>query len=232
LESQLYHPITSEGIGLDYPLEISGKNPKTSNQIIKMKKLATLFAMVGVGLGTALAQGTIDFHNPNTFPLQVRDAAGNVTTLGAAGSPLGPGSVRVGVFIGTGATSIDTMTMVGMTTNSSSTLPLFVGTFNGGNPYTIAGHPQNEIVNYAFAAWSISTGALTWQAAKTATTGYVGNSGIGLNYTLAGGATTPSLTFGNGAGQVQGFTLNPVPEPSTIALGLLGAAALFLRRRK
>jgi hypothetical protein len=199
-----------------------------------MKKLATLFAMIVVGLGTALAQGTIDFHNPNTFPLQVKDAAGNVTTLGATGSPLGPASVRVGVFISTtAATSIDQMTMVGMTTNSSSTLPLFVGTFNGGNPFAIAGHPQNEIVNFAFAAWSISTGALTYQAAVASGLGYTGVSTIASGYALAGGATTPALTFGNGAGQVQGFQIvQQVPEPSTIALGLLGAAALFLRRRK
>jgi hypothetical protein len=196
-----------------------------------MKKLATLFAMVVVNLGTALAQGTIDFHNPNTFPLRVADAGGTVTTVGAAGSPLGPASVRVGLFIGTGST-IGTLTMVGMTTNSSSTLPLFVGTFNGGNPYTIAGHPQNEVVNFAFAAWSISSGALTYADAIASGIGYAGNSTIGVGYTLAGGATTPALTFGNGAAQVQGFQLNPVPEPSTIALGLLGAAALFLRRRK
>jgi len=196
-----------------------------------MKKLATLFAMVVVNLGTALAQGTIDFHNPNTFPLRVADAGGTVTTVGAAGSPLGPASVRVGLFIGTGST-LNSLTMVGMTTNSSSTLPLFVGTFNGGNPYAIAGHPQNEVVNFAFAAWSISSGALTYADAIASGIGYAGNSTIGVGYTLAGGATTPALTFGNGAAQVQGFQLNPVPEPSTIALGLLGAAALFLRRRK
>ena len=80
-----------------------------------MKKLATLFAMVVVNLGTALAQGTIDFHNPNTFPLRVADAAGNVTTVGSAGSVLGPASVRVGLFIGTGST-LGSLTMVSMTT--------------------------------------------------------------------------------------------------------------------
>jgi len=201
-----------------------------------MKKLATLFAMVGVGLGTALAQGTIDFHNPNTQPLQVRDAGGTVTTIGATGSPLGPGSVRVGVFISTtAATSLLQMTMVGMTTNSSSTLPLFVGTFNGGSTYAIPGHPQSEVVNFAFAAWSISTGALTYDAALASGLGYTGASTIASGYALGGGAGLPPLTFGTGPGQVQGFTLTPnvvVPEPSTIALGLLGAAALFFRRRK
>src|SRR5262245_52869359 len=103
-----------------------------------MKKLATLSAMMIVGLGSALAQGTIDFHNPNTQPLLVRDAAGNVTTMGATGSPLGPGTVRVGLFVGNSGSTFANMTMVGLATNSSSTLPLFVGTFNGGNPFTLS----------------------------------------------------------------------------------------------
>jgi hypothetical protein len=203
-----------------------------------MKKLATLFAMTAVGLGSAWAQGTIDFHNPNTFPLRVQDAAGNVTTVGATGSPLGPASVRVGLFVGAnGAANISAMTMVGMVTNSASTVPLFVGTFNGGNPYTITPSTPNAQVAFAFAAWSISTGALTYDAAKLATTGYLGESAIGQNYTLGGFGSPPSLpgaTFGAGAGQISGFTLTPVPvpEPSTLALGVLGAAALLMRRRK
>jgi hypothetical protein len=203
-----------------------------------MKKLATLFAMTAVGLGSAWAQGTIDFHNPNTFPLRVQDGAGNVTTVGATGSPLGPASVRVGLFVGAnGAANISAMTMVGMVTNSASTVPLFVGTFNGGNPYTITPSTPNAQVSFAFAAWSISTGALTYDAAKLATTGYLGESAIGQNYTLGGFGSPPSLpgaTFGAGAGQISGFTLTPVPvpEPSTLALGVLGAAALLMRRRK
>jgi hypothetical protein len=201
-----------------------------------MKKLATLFAMTAVGLGSAWAQGTIDFHNPNTFPLRVTDAAGNITTVGSGGSPLGPASVRVGLFTGpNGTANISGMTMVGMVTNSASTVPLFIGTFNGGNPYTITPSTPNSQIAFAFAAWSISTGALTYDAAKVASTGYTGESAIAQGYTLGGFGSPPSLpgaTFGTGAGQVNGLTLTPVPEPSTLALGLLGAAALLIRRRK
>ena len=202
-----------------------------------MKKLATLFAMTVVGLGTAWAQGTIDFHNPNTFPLRVTDSAGNVTTVGSAGSPLGPASVRVGLFTGpNGTTTIGQMTMVGMVTNSASSVPLFVGTFNGGNPYTITPSTPNAQIAFAFAAWSISTGALTYDAALIASTGYATDTpSFGQNYTLGGFGSPPSLpgaTFGSGAGQINGLMLTPVPEPSTLALGLLGAAALLMRRRK
>jgi len=206
-----------------------------------MKKLATLFAMVAVSLGNAWAQGQIDFHNPGGatgYPMQVRDASGNVTTVGAAGSPLAQGSVRVGLFIGpSGSTSLSQMTSITTITNSTLAVPAFFGTFNGGTSFPVPGFAPNTTVSFAFAAWSISTGALTYDAAKLATTGYIGESAIGQNYTLGGFGTPPSIpaaTFGTLPGQIQGFTLSPVavPEPSTIALGLLGASALFLRRRK
>ncbi len=206
-----------------------------------MKKLATLFAMSIVGLGTALAQGTIDFHNPNTFPVTVRDAAGNVTTIGTAASPLGPASVRVGLFVGASGAGFSAMTMVGMVTNSPAGTPLFVGTFNGGTSFAVPGRLNGDQVSFAFAAWSISTGALTYTDALNPAinlgNGYVSPTPvIGNGYTLKGGATLPDPTWGTPTALqpwlVNGLELRPVPEPSTIVLGLLGAAALLLRRRK
>lgn len=219
------------------------KNPYNNhNQKTKMKKLAILFAMTVVSLGTALAQGTIDFHNPNTFPVTVRDAAGNVTTIGTAASPLAPSSVRVGLFIGAPGATFAQMTMVGMVTNSPSGGALFAGTFNGGTTFAVPGQAANTSVSFAFAAWSISTGALTYQdaynpAVNIGLVGYASqNPVIGSPYTLRGGAVLPDPTFGTPTAAqpwlVNGLQLQPVPEPSTIALGLLGAAALLLRRRK
>jgi len=202
-----------------------------------MKKLATLFGMMAVGLGTALSQGTIDFHNPNSFPVTVRDAAGTVTTIGSAASPLGVSSVRVGLFIGANGAPFSSMTMVGMATNSPASTPLFVGTFNGGTSFAVPGRNNGDQVSFAFAAWSISTGALTYQDALIAGTGYVSFTPVvGNGYTLKGGATLPDPTFGTPTVAqpwlVNGLQLQAVPEPSTIALGLLGAAALLIRRRK
>jgi len=206
-----------------------------------MKKLAILFAMTVVSLGTALAQGTIDFHNPNTFPVTVKDAAGNVTTIGTVGSPLGVSSVRVGLFIGAPGAAFSAMQLVGLATNSPSSGALFAGTFNAGTTFPVPGHAVSEQVSFAFAAWSISTGALTYSDALLAQTGYVSiNPVVGnpttIPYALGGGAVTPKATWGTPNATspwlVNGLQLSPVPEPSTIALGLLGAAALLLRRRK
>src|SRR6185503_9065796 len=114
-----------------------------------MKSLATLVVATIALSESARGQGTIDFHNPNTFPLRFSDGT-TTTIVGAPGCPLGPASVRVGLFIGAStATSISQMTMVGLTTNSASTLPIFLGTFNGGIPYTVAGHAQYEVVSFA-----------------------------------------------------------------------------------
>jgi len=48
-----------------------------------------------------------------------------------------------------------------------------------------------------------------------------------ITVTLGGGTLPPANLVG-----LTGFSLVVIPEPSTIALGLLGAAALLLRRRK
>src|SRR5207244_3922523 len=60
-----------------------------------MKRLATLVVAIIALSESARAQGTIDFHNPSTFPLRLNDGT-TTTIVGAPGSPLGPASVRVG----------------------------------------------------------------------------------------------------------------------------------------
>jgi hypothetical protein len=214
------------------------KTDTTSNHPI-MKALAALIAATFAVSVNAPAQGTIDFHNPNTVPLRYVDPwLGIDIIIGTPGSPWGPASMRVGLFIGApGATSISQMTLVGLTTNSASTISLFIGTFNGGNPFTVPGHPQNEVVSFAFAAWSISTGALWYQDALQSTTGIVGATAIGQGYPLAGGPNTPQPTFGNPTAAqpwlLNDFTIRAIPEPATYVLGIVGAilATMFRRRR-
>jgi hypothetical protein len=72
------------------------------------------------------------------------------------------------------------------------------------------------------AAWKTSLGS--FDAAKAAQ--QLGISAPLTVNNLGGGALPPPNLVG-----LQGFVI-PVPEPSTIALGILGASALLLRRRK
>lgn len=188
--------------------------------------------------GSARAQGTIDFHNPNTVPLRYVDLRdGTDIIIGTPGSPYGPASMRVGLFIGpNGATGFSQMAMVGLTTNSSSTLPIFIGTFNGGNPFVVPGHAPGEVVSFAFLAWSISTGALTYQDALNSVTGVVGIPAIGRGYTLGGGIDLPKPTFGNATAEqpwlLNDFTIFAIPEPATIVLLIPGAMVVWMFRRR
>ena len=76
-------------------------------------------------------------------------------------------------------------------------------------------------------AWRIADGA-TWAEAKASGGGY-GESAI---FTAETGGIIPGEPPRVG-GKLTAFTsFSLVPEPSTAALGLLGAAALLLRRRK
>lgn len=73
-------------------------------------------------------------------------------------------------------------------------------------------------------AWAAADGA-TWEAAKAANKP-TGASNV-LQLSAGGGTVTPPGLTG-----LQKFQLVAVPEPTTIALGILGAGALLLRRRK
>jgi hypothetical protein len=200
-----------------------------------MKKLLTTISAMAVGAGSLLAQGTIDFHNPTT--LKVLITADNVVTnsLGSAAATsatgVTAGQVNVALLVRPAGGSFIQVGQV----LTSATGP-FVGTFNGGNPFVLptqAGFAQGNVVDFEFEAWSVSTGAASYAAAKNATTGYISQVLTGTGYVLAGGSTSPSATFGTGAGQVGNLVLTQVPEPSTLALGALGVASLaFFRRRK
>lgn len=87
----------------------------------------------------------------------------------------------------------------------------------------IPGVPAGSQAEIVARAWRVSDGS-TWDAARQAGRGY-GESNP-LNVTLTTAPATPALLIG-----LQGFSL--VPEPSTIALGILGGlGTLFLVRRR
>jgi hypothetical protein len=82
-------------------------------------------------------------------------------------------------------------------------------------------------VNVQVRAWATAGGVTSYEAAKGAPGGKWGESNIISIKT--GGYDNPPALAANLVG-LTGFQL--VPEPSTIALVLLGAAALLLRRRQ
>jgi len=86
----------------------------------------------------------------------------------------------------------------------------------------------NGTVSVQLRAWK---GAATFEAASATPGAEIGSSSV-VSVTATDPPAPPASLSGAGLTGFQLSTVSDVPEPSTIALGLLGAAALFLRRRK
>ena len=206
-----------------------------------MKK-ALLIVALAVLPCSLFAQGRVAFANLAGFLVTT-----NTTSIGGgSGSVDGVNTLKIGLFIapaGTTDTSLFTLATLdalspggvagspALATNRSGA---FRGLFNGGNPFHIQGNNGTPIA-FQVRAWTFSYN--DYDSARTAwlagTPGVLlGSSTIGAVTPATGAATTPAL-FGAAGGQVAGFEVVPgVPEPSSIALGLLGLGAIALFRRR
>lgn len=195
-----------------------------------MRKLAFVLLLISLGGQNTRAQGTIQFQNSASFPVTIGYWDGPLTPVGtntqseALGA--GPGEVTIQLFVAL-ASAPSEFFLAGTTTNSGSSSALFQGTFHGGSPYSIpasidgGAFVQGTTIDYYFTA--IAGGPYF----------AMGTSAIGTGYTLSGGSTTPPVTFGTGSGQITGLPIVILsPEPSTVALGVTGAAAMLLWCRK
>lgn len=177
-----------------------------------MKKLL-LIAVGMLATLSAYAQGTVNFANV-AGPATARTVNAPVFHTDGTTRLSGPG-FQAQLYAGPSASAL---TAVG------NPAPFLTGAgagyFQGGSrtiPTVAPGAAATVVVR----AWDTATGA-TWEAA-----GIKGESGA-ITVTTGGAGTPPSLPA-NLVG-LQSFSL--VPEPSTIALAILGVAALFVRRRK
>jgi hypothetical protein len=91
---------------------------------------------------------------------------------------------------------------------------------------TVPGVAASAKADFALRVWPSSFA--TYDAAQAA--GAAGQQTI-AGVTLGGGLIPPANLIGD-AGALAGFTVPAVPEPTILALGVLGASALMLRRRK
>lgn len=188
----------------------------------------TTVAILSIPAVSAFGQGQIQFRNDTT--------AANRITYG--GSPIyGASGYRFGLYMGPAGSSEAQLTLVATTVNSpatSSTSP-FAGVFNGGNPFTLpAGYSAGTTYAFQIRGWTYGDGTSYEAAIGSADINLAaGVSALGFVTPVTAPTPVPGL-FGTAAGQVQGFDLCwDCPEPSTVALGGIGAAALmFFRRRK
>jgi hypothetical protein len=113
---------------------------------------------------------------------------------------------------------------------TTGTLPGYILTSTGGgNRYTDpAVAAPGTLTSFQLRAWSATLGT-SWEVAlgNWSDTTVLGKSDIIEVATSANNLDTPKPLTGLAA-----FTLDPVPEPSVIALGAIGLVALLWRRRK
>jgi len=163
---------------------------------------------------------------------------GNNTATGSTGYGNGNNfTAELYGVAGTTATSFNQLSPLAQYTSTFATKAGGAGQFLGASPSPDSGIPGTGLAGGAsatlsLAAWYNGGGSIgTLQAAEAAHVPY----GWSPLFTLTGlgGSGSPPATPPDLVG-LQSFSLvtGPVPEPGTIALGIMGAAAFLARRRK
>jgi len=198
-----------------------------------MKKLIiSVLLALPVGL---FAQGQINFANSTSPDSRFSTNSGPFgpafgQAANAVGNLSGVNTYIIGLYSAAAGTTDESLFVLRITATNKTGAA--AGLFNGGGPATPPGFPAGTSVAFQLRAWQALPGSDSYETAL-AFGQYRGKTGIG--FVTAGDAIAgpAGILFGNGAGQVLGAVLTPnVPEPSSIALGLLGLGAIALFRRR
>jgi hypothetical protein len=176
--------------------------------------------MIG-GSGTS-GSATLDYTSGDSFNVELYAAAGTVANFTSL-TPI-PGT------LGTLADGNFGPSYAGMYFPSGSGLVTLNGT--GGTPTVLGG----ASVTLGLAAWFNGGGTYTTLAAAQGAGQPWGTSTVGTE-NAGGGTGNPPFLPGLGnptttSGGITSFSLTGVPEPSTIALGIVGASAFLMRLRR
>lgn len=191
-----------------------------------MKKL---IAIVGLALITsgAFAQGVIAFNNGVLTKVQVN----------GVDMPASPAGSYYFALLTAPAGTVDPLAFTfsgAYATNRANT----AGAIVGGTSVAVSGWAPGVTLAVEVAGWSADLGAV-WNPAWLQGTfaGASGSTVFGLSMiapVMAGGGAQslpPGSVFG-GTGITAPFNLVPVPEPTSMALAGLGAAAMLIFRRR
>jgi hypothetical protein len=175
----------------------------------------------GAGRGVTPAAG---YANGDNFNVELYAALGTVTTF---------------------STSTFTAVQSLGTLDDAAFGPTFAGMYSGGGLLTLNGAngtiavPSGSAVTLAVAAWYNNNGTVTsYPGVSTPGSGIIsGVSSLGTENTGVNPNPPPFLpTTANGGNPgISSFSLtttSTVPEPSTIALGVIGASAFLMRLRR
>jgi len=198
-----------------------------------MKKLLLLAAFLATS-ASMFAQGQVTFANTasTSFRVWTNNAAGTASNLTSVAS-----GYRFGLYAAQGAAQTsNSLQIVGLATNLS-VAPSLYGFFNGGSPFAMpAPYAAGDTITFQIRSWTLSAG-LTYEEAVTTAQGNPLNVALGFSALgttlLTASPAPPAALFGTAPGLLSsGWKIAPVPEPSSIALGLLGLGAIALFRRR
>lgn len=175
--------------------------------------------LVGIiSASQALAQGTLTF---STTPTYVKPSGAAVTDQ-LTGALLSGANSWGQLYFST--TQNGTYTAFGTAKNF---LTGAGAGFISGGTVLVPGVAEGASVWIQLRAWEGAAGSSYETTLPGGKTGFSNS----INVTLGGPGLTPPAPPATLNG-LTGFAISGVPEPSTIALGLLGAAGLLIRRRK
>lgn len=176
------------------------------------------------GAGTE-TPGTGTYPNNTANDLPAGSATYSGTQLGA-GFEIGlyDSTTPVVSLVGT-PLAVDTFT----TANSAPGIWDFSGSLTATDPLNASG----TAVYVELAAWSTAQGATSYAQALAQGVA-AGASGASTGTTVLGGGGSPPATPGTLTGiGLQDFQLtSTIPEPSTVALGVIGASTFLMRLRR
>lgn len=181
-----------------------------------MKKLVLTLAL-GMACASALAQGTLNFANAGV------GVNAPVYMLETTGVKLAGGDYLAQLWAGDSAANL---AAVGPTaTFATGAQAGYFTAATGGGVRTIDGIAGGSDAVVQVRVWNAAAGA-TWAAASVNPIGFIGTSGTFTVKLAVPPATPPNLVG------LTSFAIVPVPEPSTLALAGLGAAAMLIFRRR
>ncbi|MGB7769698.1 MAG: PEP-CTERM sorting domain-containing protein [Verrucomicrobiia bacterium] len=204
-----------------------------------MKK-AIVLSVLGIAASgiAAFGQGQILFNNYSSATYTTDQVTWGANSGYTVGNNVDSASVEVQLFYELGTVSTSAASFAGSSTagitgfistsaNAGATYGVGPGGFFSAGNQIITGWSSGN-VTFMYEAWDTTTGA-TFALATVK-----GYSALWQETTAAGGfGLTPTALPPDYAANMPGVVLTgPVPEPTTMALGGLGLAALMLFRRK
>jgi hypothetical protein len=203
-----------------------------------MKQLLVTAALASITAGSAFGQGSVLFQNSSSTRVSYAVDGANINGSG----------FRIQLFYANG--DVTSESALEAVPNRTPLSTVTVGIFAGGSPYILPSvSPAGGVATFQVRAWAAVLGE-TWDAASANWAANSGSDASRKSMVLGKSALfrvdtadptasplppSPNLTAGvNGVGGLTGFTVDVIPEPSTIALGVFGglSALLLFRRRK